>query len=174
MPTIAAVTIAVATSAAAWQQGDGADADDLAEHQLAGGERRQQHLDDTRRLLPGDAADDPTAVRLQQQEQGDVDEDGGARRGRRRPRRRRLVEALHRRRLVGHGRGDLLRRQPGLGQALGQGDVGAQDVDDGGEVGVVVGVDRLVDDDGRRVVEDGEVGVTGVDGGAGGGVVVDA
>ena len=83
-----------------------------------------------------------------------------------------LGETLHRRRLVGHGRGDLLRRQPGFCQAFGQGDVRSQHVDDGDEVGVVIGVDRLVDDDDCPVVEDGQVGVTGVHGVAGGRVVV--
>ena len=59
----------------------------------------------------------------------------------------------------------LVRRQAGVREPLGEGEVGAQHVDDGGQVGVVVGVDRLVDDDRRRVGEHGEVGVAVVDGG---------
>ena len=146
MPTTAALTIAVSHEGGGVHEGDRADADDLAEHQLTSGDRRQQHFDDARRLLPGHATDHPAAVRLQQQEQGDVDEDGGAHSAAGTlvaPR----VEALDGGRFVGHRCGDLVRRQARLCQSVGEGDVGTQHVDHRRQVGVVVGVDRLVDDD---------------------------
>ena len=59
-------------------EGDGADADDLADEQLSWADHGQQHLDDPRRLLPGDRREHPLAVRLQQDEQQDV---GDRRRG---------------------------------------------------------------------------------------------
>ena len=54
-PMIRVVTNAVTISTAACAEGDEADAEDLAEQQLARRDHRQQHLDDARRLLPGHA-----------------------------------------------------------------------------------------------------------------------
>ena len=74
---------------------------------------------------------------------------------------------------MGHRRSDLVGRQARLCQSFGQGDVGTQHVDHRRQVGVVVGVDRFLDDDGRTAVENGEVGVAGADGGASGVVILD-
>ena len=141
-------------------QGDDADADHLADQQLARCDHRQQHLDDPRRLLPRHRREHPAAVHLQHEEQEDV---GDHRRadalgvdlvvrfcGQRLDVRRRRRADL----------GGLVRREPGGAQPVLQRQLGAQHADErrprrpAGQVELVLGEDP------RPVGGDRHVGVT--------------